>query len=304
MPQTLKDFSESLASAAEARGSSVVRIEGARRAPASGIVWSEDMVVTAHHVLEREEGVSVGLSDGSRAEAVLAGRDPTTDLALLRIAGGRLTVPAWGETGGLRAGSLIVSLSRPGRSVRVGLGVLSAAGGDFRAPSGGRLDRYLETDLARGPGFSGSLVLDASGGAAGLASSGLIRGVSLIVPAETVRRVAESLARRGGVRRGYLGIGTWSVPLPRRFAEELGQRSGLLVLSVSAGSPAEKAGLLFGDALVSLGGDPVASARDLLSRLDEESVGTAQPLRVLRAGELREIAIVVGAREAGATASP
>ncbi len=170
------DLSERLAALAEDAGRSVVRVE-ARRAPASGVIWSPDgVVVTANHNVEWDEDVEVGLADGRNARADLVGRDPSTDLAVLRLDASGLPAPAWAEPDSLRTGHLMLSVSRPGRALRVGLAPLARAAGDWRAPAGGRLDRYLEADLPLHPGFSGALVLDLAGRAVGLGTTGLARG--------------------------------------------------------------------------------------------------------------------------------
>src|SRR5574341_580430 len=167
------DLSERLAALAEDGGRSVVRVE-ARRAPASGVVWSPDgVVVTANHNVEWDEDIEVCLPDGRGVRAELRGRDPSTDLAVLRLQGSGFSAPAWAEPDGLKPGHLLLSLSRPGRALRLGLAPLARAAEAWRTPAGGKLDRYLEADLPLHPGFSGALVLDLAGRAVGLATAGL-----------------------------------------------------------------------------------------------------------------------------------
>ena len=293
------DLSERLAALAEDGGQSVVRVE-ARRAPASGVVWSPDgVVVTAHHNVEWDEDIEVGLADGRSAAAELVGRDPSTDLAVLRLQATGLFAPAWAEPDSLRPGHLLLSLSRPGRALRVGLAPLARAAGDWRAPTGGKLDRYLEADLPLHPGFSGALVLDLAGRAMGLATAGLVRGTALVVPLPTLRRVVGQLIAHGQVRRGFLGVATVPVRLPASLEKSAGQAGALLVSTVEEGSPAARGGVLLGDALLAFGGTPLAHPGDLLPLLEEERVGQAVALRLLRAGEVREVAVTVGARERG-----
>lgn len=293
------DLSERLAALAEDGGQSAVRVE-ARRAPASGAIWSPDgVVVTAHHNVEWDEDIEVGLADGRSARAELVGRDPSTDLAVLRIEASGLAAPAWAEPDSLRPGHLLLSLSRPGRALRVGLAPLARAAGDWRAPTGGKLDRYLEADLPLHPGFSGALVMDLAGRAVGMATAGLTRGTALVVPLPTLRRVVGQLIAHGQVRRGFLGVATVPVRLPASLEKSAGQAGALLVSTVEEGSPAARGGVLLGDALLAFGGTPLAHPGDLLPLLEEERVGQTVALRLLRAGEVREVAVTVGVRVRG-----
>jgi len=287
-------LSEKLADLVAGAERSVVRVDG-RRAPASGVIWSAGVVVTAHHNLERDE-VAVGLPDGRTAPAEVAGRDPATDLAALRVdtAGG--AVPEWGDGKALRTGQLLLGVTRPGRSPRASLGALSRVADSWRAPAGGKLDRYLEADLALHPGLSGGLAIDMAGRAAGMLSAGLLRGTPLIVPRPTLERVVAQLLGQGAVRRGFLGVATFPVRLPQPLERLSGQGGALLVSGVEPGSPAERAGILLGDALLSLDGQALSSMGDLVPLLDEERIGRSVLVNLLRAGEVRGLAVEVGAR--------
>jgi S1-C subfamily serine protease len=297
MSNLLVDISNGLADAAQTGGQSVVRVDARQRMPASGIAWSSDLVVTAHHVVEYDDGISIGLPDGSQANAALVGRDPSTDLALLRVGGGGLTPPTWLEDGDLRVGQLVLALGRPGRTVQATLGVVSALGEGWRTGAGGQINRYLQTDVVMYAGFSGGPLVDAVGRVAGLNSSALARGVSVSLPTATVRRVVETLLAHGKVRRGYLGVSTQRIRLPGQVAEQVGQETGLLVNQVVEGSPAERAGLFLGDTIVAVAGEPVRHHDDLLAKLSGDRVGAAVPFRILRGGQVIEISIVIGERE-------
>jgi len=297
----LQELSRELSALVEAAAASVVRVEGEgrRRTPSSGVVWSEDGVVVAtHHAVDTDEGIPVGLADGRVAEAGVVGRDPGSDLVVLRIATSGLSPARWSATDTARTGQLVVGLSRPGRAVRAHLGILSATVEGWRAPSGSRLERYLESSIGLQPGFSGGLVLGADGAAIGVNTAGLLRGASLAVPAETVRRVVEALLAGRGVRRGFLGIGTQPIALTPDLRARLGQPQALLVLSVQPDTPAARAGLLLGDVLLKAGGEPLSHPAALLPHLDEEQVGRSLPLEVLRAGEVLSVTVVVGERGA------
>lgn len=293
MTEPLEQFSDALAAVVERTAPSVVRVEGRRRGAASGVAWSEDVVVTTHHALEFDE-VSVGLPEGRAHQASLVGRDPGTDLAVLRVPGAGLAPAAWADVDGLKVGHLVLAVSRPGRTAQARLGMVAALADGWRTPSGGKVDRYLQTDLALHSGFSGSALVDSAGRVRGLNTAGLLRATATAMPTATVRRVVESLLAHGQVRRGYLGIGAQPVRLPGGV--EGGQAAALLISSVQADSPASRGGLMLGDVLLALDGHPLAHPADLLPLLDEDRIGTTSRARVLRGGEVREVEIVIGAR--------
>jgi len=287
MTTTLEDLSRALAAAVEEGGKSVVRVEGRRRLPASGIAWSDDgVIITAHHVLERDEGITVGLPDGTEAEASVVGRDPSTDTALLRVQGKHLQPAAWADDSSARVGHLVLALGRPSDTVLATLGIVSALGDAWRTPAGGSVDRFFQTDVVMYPGFSGGPLVDASGHALGLNSSALARGISLTIPAATLRKVAESLLRHGRIQRGYLGVGAQPVRLPEEIASKAGQATGLMLASVEPGSPAGSGGLLLGDVLISLDGVPLRGMEDLLQALSTDRVGKTVEVGILRGGQM------------------
>jgi S1-C subfamily serine protease len=295
MSPALADFSNALADAVAALGPSVVRVEGRDRLPATGIVWSGDgVILTAHHVVEQDENIGIGLNDGRTVSATLAGRDPTTDLAVLRAETGGLAAPAWAEGDKLRVGHLALGLGRPGHTVMATLGIVSALGQPWRTPAGGQIDRYLQTDITMYPGFSGGPLVSAEGEVIGLNTSALLRGVSIAVPAATLRRVAEALLSHGRVRRGYLAVGAQAVRLPANLAEQLGQDTGLLLVSVEEGGPAAQGGLVLGDTIVAVGGQPVRHLDGLLASLGGDRIGTPTPVRIVRGGQVEERTVVIG----------
>src|SRR5574341_787549 len=161
---TLATISEDLAKIVADRAPSVVRVEARHRVPSSGIVWSADgVIVTAEHSVERDDDVRVGLHTGDEISASLVGRDPTTDVAVLRAERGGLTAPEWSDGTAVKVGHVVLALGRPGKTVRARWGIISALGETWRAPSGGELDRYLETDVGMAFGYSGGLLVDAAG---------------------------------------------------------------------------------------------------------------------------------------------
>ncbi len=295
MASTLQALSNDLAGLVEALNPSVVRVEARRRMPATGIVWASDLIVTAHHVVERNKEIRVGLHDGQTVNAELVGRDPNTDIALLRISGGDLTSPAWGGAEDLHVGNLVLALGRPAEHVLATLGVVSALAGGWKTRAGAQLDHYLQTDVVMYPGFSGGPLVGADNKILGMNTSALSHGISLTITTPTLHRVVESLATHGRIRRGDLGVGVQPVALP----EGLGQAYGLLVTSVEAASPAEKSGLVLGDTLLSVDGQTVMIVDELLALLSGERVGQAVTVRLLRAGEVIEKSVTVGERNNG-----
>jgi len=292
----LQDLSKSLADAVESVGRSVVRVEGRSR-PVSGTVFSaEGHVIAISHTVEHDEDVECGLPDGRTARGKVLGRDPGTDLALLRVEASDLHAAPWADIEGARVGQILVGVYRPGRTTRATFGVLGALGKDWRTRFGGKIDHYVEASLPLHPGFSGGLLADASGRALALATSGLMRGVALGIPASTVKRVAEALLSHGRVRRGYLGVGSYPVALAPPLQSSRNQATGLLILSVQGGSPAAKAGLLVGDTIVAVDGRATAEPADLLPALDEDQVGREALLRVVRGGELRDVRVTIAER--------
>lgn len=298
MSNVLLELSDDLASIVGTVGLAVVRVEGRRRMPASGILWSADgLIVTAHHVVEGDDAIGVGLPDGQKAEAKLLGRDPTTDLAVLRVEQENLAPPTWAAPDALKVGHLVLALGRPGKTVQATLGIVSALGGGWRTRGGGQIDGYLQTDVVMYPGFSGGPLVNAAGHVVGLNTSALVRGTSLALPTPTVRRVVEDLQAHGQVRRGYLGVGTQPARLPRAIAERLGQETGLMLVSVESGSPAEHGGLFMGDTLVNFDGQPVRHHDDLLARLSGDRIGATVPITIVRSGQTQDLQVVIGSRK-------
>lgn len=297
MTDVLLNLSNDLAGVVEAADPGIVRVEGRQRLAASGIVWSADgVIVTAHHVVQQEDDLKVGLPDGQTVSATLVGRDPTTDLAVLRADVKKLSPPNWAESRDLKVGHLVLALGRPGRTVQATLGVISALGDEWRSPAGGLLDRYLQTDVVMYPGFSGGPLVNGAGAVVGLNTSALLRGVSLSVPTASLRRVVETLLTHGRVRRGYLGVSTQPVRLPDALSQQLNQETGLLLAGVEAGSPGEQGGLLLGDTIAALDNTPVRHHDDLLGLLTDDRVGAKVSLRIVRSGQVQDVDVVIGER--------
>src|SRR5579871_1504242 len=233
MSTQLLELSQTLASVVEQAGPSVVNVKARCRWPSSGVVWTQDgTIVTAAHAVEREEDIEVVLPNGTTLPATLAGRDDGTDLAVLRVGATGLPVPAWSELEGLKVGHLVLAISRPGKTARASLGVVSALGTEpWRTPEGGKLERYLEPDVALQPGLSGSLLLDAQGRALGINTAGFLRNTPVTIPLATICRVVEAVLAHGAVRRGFLGVGAHAVRLAPALEKLASQESALLLAS-------------------------------------------------------------------------
>lgn len=298
MANALTDFSNGLTAAVEKAGASTILVDARKRYPASGIAYAEDLILTADHVVTREEDIKVTLPDGRSIVATIAGRDPGSDLALLRLAEKALSAAKTSDA--VKVGQLVLALGRPSSSgVQASWGIVTAISGPTRTFRGGMLDEYVQTETTPYPGFSGGPLVNTEGEVLGLNTSGLTRGSSLTIPVKVAWRVAEALAKHGSVRRGYLGVRTQPVDVPDTARQALGreQSHGLLVLWLEEGGPAAQAGLLVGDILVAISGQAVDDADDLFAALSSDTVGKAISIDVLRGGRPETVNVTVGERK-------
>ena len=293
----LGTLSSSLADAVERVGPSLVLVNGRQRQPASGVVYAEDTVLTADHVLEREEDLTIQTHDGRTLAAQFVGRDPSSDLAVLKVAGLGLA-PAATASEPARVGQFVLAVGRPTDSgPMASVGIVSAIGGPLRTGRGGTLEKYIRTDATPYPGFSGGPLIDTTGAVLGITTTGLAGGVALAVPAATAWRIADTLSKHGRVKRGYLGISSQPVYIPEGQRAGRTQETGLLIMRVENDSPAAKGGLLLGDILVALDGQPVHDADDLQALLAGDRVGKEINAEVIRGGKLETLKVTVGQRE-------
>ena len=291
---TLVDLSRDIADLVGRLAPSVVRVDARRGRPATGIVWADNLVLTADHVLEQEDSPEVTGSQKT-LKASIAGRDPGTDLALLRVEGLKGAPAAHGRSADVRTGQLVIAIGQPGE-LQVTVGIVSGLSAAFRSWRGGQVEGLIQTTAELLPGFSGGPLVDADGRVIGINSWHFGRGVSRALPIETAERVGESLRVHGRIRRGYLGLGAQPVQLSESLANQLGQQTGLLVVTVEPGGPAQKAGLLQGDAIVTIDGDPVRQLDELFNRLATFEGGSAHRLGLVRAGERKDVTVAVGER--------
>jgi len=297
MSNSFSEFSEGLSAAVEKGGASTILVDARKRYPASGIAYSEDLILTADHVVTREENIKVLLPDGKSLAATIAGRDPGSDLAVLRLAEKALTAAKTSDD--IKVGQLVLALGRPNsEGMQASWGIVTSISGPTRTHRGGMLDEYIRTETTPYPGFSGGPLVNAEGEVLGLNTSGLTRGSSLTIPVSVAWRVAAALATHGSVKRGYLGVRTQPVEISEaaRQALKREQENGLLVLWLEEDGPAAKSGLLVGDILVAISGQPVGDPDDLFSALNSDTVGKAVAVEVLRGGRPETVSVTVGER--------
>jgi len=260
-------LSETLAAAVRGAAPSTVCVRSRPGSPASGIAFTGDLVVTAEHVLAPEGGddIHVGLPNGDEVGASVVGRDPATDIALLRVPEAVLS-PATPETAEPEVGSVALLVARPGRDLLASFGMVAGVAGPTRSAGRGVLERVIYVDAVMYPGFSGGPLVSTAGHVLGMATSGLaLAGPSIAIPWGVLTRIAAALAEHGRVRRGYLGISTQPVELaPAARALAGGQARALLVVSVAEDAPASRAGFMQGDILLRLGDSPVPVAEAML----------------------------------------
>jgi S1-C subfamily serine protease len=280
MADALSQFSRHLASTIEAASRAVVAVHGRGRLASSGIVWEPGLVVTAEETVERDTDLAVTLPDGRRVEATLAGRDPSTDIAVLRFSGEAPAIAA-AVAPELRPGHLAVAVGRSQGDVIAALGIVSLAGGAWHSSHGGKIDAKLRFDLRLSITAEGGALVTADGQLIGMAVYGPRRRV-LAIPATTISRVVQAIKDKGHVARGYLGVSLQQVPLPARDGEP--RRRVAMVVTIDPAGPAQAAGLLQGDILVAMDGEPVTGVRGIYQRLGPDSVGRKISVDLVRAG--------------------
>lgn len=295
----LMDFSDAMADAVAKAGAATLLVDARQRYPASGICFSPGFVLTADHVVEREDEIRMLTQDGSELTASLAGRDMGSDLAVLKVERGDLTVGARARYEA-RVGQLVLALGRPAvDGIQASLGVISAIGGPVRGGRGAMLERYLRSDTIPYPGFSGGPLVDVTGAILGINTSGLWRGGSLTIPASLAWTIGETLAQHGHLKRGYLGVRSQLAAITSAQRSALGreQASGLLLVGVEVNSPAEQGGLLVGDILVGLEGQPVNNPDELPVLLVGSVVGKTVAVEILRGGQPLTLKVIIGERK-------
>jgi serine protease DegQ len=296
MTTELTTFSNQLADIVAAAAPSVVQVQGRRR-PASGLVYADDVVLTTARALGREDGLHVRRDDGATLDAELAGWDPTTGLAALRVPNlGRRPLTA--SSAPARVGNLAVAVARSwSNAVTASAGLVSVIGGPL--PTGRRraIDHVIRTSAPMHDGFAGGAFLDTSGQLLGVATAASIRGLGVVIPSAIAWKTAATVIEHGSLKRGYLGIAGQPVALPANQRGGSDDRDeALLVVGVTSGSPAAAAGILVGDVMLGFDGQPISSPEDLLDLLVGDRVGRDVDVRVVRGGAVSNVKVTVGER--------
>ncbi len=289
------ELSEAMSFVVENTGKSVVRVEGSRRRPVSGIAWSSKLVVTVAHGLEGDRTVVVASGD-SNFKATVKGIDASTDIALLEV-DGALTPATFSDGEGVKVGQLSLLLARPGETVRASSGIVSALGRKpWQSARGGEIDRWLEADARHQPGFSGGPHVGLDGRVLGMTSTGLMKHTSLTIPTATLKRVVSQIEAHGRVRQSYLGLSLQPVQLPDAVRTITEEEIGLLVTGVESGGPGDKAGIVFGDTVLHLGDDSVKTLGDLYAYLKADHVGQVTTVKRYRNGKVDSVQVTLGAK--------
>lgn len=298
MTSPLIDFSNRLTEAVEQSSKAIVAVNARQRFPSSGIHWQPGIVVTADHGLKRDEEISVTLPGGSTRGATLVGRDPSTDLAVLRIPN-ELPVADIGDSRSLRVGSLALAVaSTDNGNSAVSMGVISALAGSWRTWRGGQVDQLIRLDLNLYSGFSGGALVSAESQVLGMVTAGLSRSTGIALPVETVNRVVDQLVQKGRIARGYLGVGMQPVRLPESLKQSLNLNSegGVILVSLENDGPAARAGAMIGDIFVAFDGETISDTEDVLALLTPERIGIPIPVAIVRGGMAAILTITIGER--------
>ena len=295
----LNALSHDLAHVVEQVSPSVVAVNARRHLSSSGVYWRDGIIVTAAHTIRRTDEISVILANSQSVVTTLAGVDPSTDLAVLKIDNPELSPPLFGDASQLKVGHVVLAVGRGAqRGLNATLGIVGVLSGSWRTWRGGLIDQFIGLDLVFHPGAAGGPLTDSHGRVLGINTLGLSRSMALTIPVSTVNRVVTHLLEKGHMGLGYLGLGMRPIPLPENLKStlNLSADSGLIVVTVEPDGPGSKAGVLFGDVIVALEGTAVSNIRDLQAFLEPESVGKTIPVSIIRGGKPIEINVTIGER--------
>ena len=295
--ELLDAYSTAVVHAVETIGPAVVRVER-ERGGGSGVIFTPDgFVLTNSHVVHKANQLTVTLSDGRATRGDLVGDDPHTDLAVLRIDASSLPWAGLGDSRRVRVGQMAIAIGNPfGFHHSATAGIVSGVGRSLRAGSGRLMDDVIQTDAALNPGNSGGPLVTSRAEVIGVNTATILpaQGLCFAVASNTARFVAARLISDGRIRRSYIGVGGQHVPVPRRpgHGSQVTASSGVLVMSVEAGSPASHAGLAAGDIIIAFAELPVSGVDDLHRALTAERIGVPSVITMLRNGERRQLTVL------------
>lgn len=294
-----QEFSNEIVQAIDRAGKSVVAVDGRGGHTSSGIVWRGGFILTAAHAIRQEGGIRVIFGPGRSIQARLAGRDRGTDIALLKLEQEIDAQAAqFGNTASAAVGELMVAVARTRRgNIVASAGIIGGLMGEWQMHRT-RIDQFIRPDLNLYPGFSGGALVDPAGSILGLNTSGLVRGKPITIPASTLGRVAEEIAAKGHVPQPYIGLAMQPVQIPESLQKNagVGAATGLLVMHVEPGGPADLGGAMLGDILVEMDGRAFDNLEDVHEVLDKKGTGQDVPATFIRGGQKSQITIRIGAR--------
>jgi serine protease DegQ len=302
MASQLVELSDALALATEQTAATVVAVHSEPRGSASGVVWRSGVIVTSEHALRRDEDIHITLADGRVAQATLVGRDPSTDLAVLKCAEATTAIANPADATALKPGSLILAVGRTRASGPVAaFGVVSLVANERKTWTGASLAPYIRLDVSIQPTAVGGAAVDASGKVFGVITPRFGRFGAVVIPAAAVNTVVDTLLEKGRIPRGYLGVGLQPVRLPEALRQTLKreEKSAAIVLEIEPDSPANRAGLMIGDIIVTLGGNTVSRLEDIHSKLHGSAIGKSFAIGFVRGGAVQQAEITVAERPHG-----
>jgi S1-C subfamily serine protease len=292
----LVQFSNTLAARAEAAKNAVVAIRLAHGRHITGTVWGIDVVVASEQSLPRKDDFELVVAGGSTVSAGIAGRDPSTNIALLKLAE-PIAAPSL-PPGDAKTGALALAIGADGTGgASARLGLVNLAGSEWHSSRGGLIDRRIVLDLGLARREEGGPVFDAAGGCLGMSTFGP-RGQVIVIPTATIERIAPLLAKDGRIARGWLGVALQAVAVPDALRETADQSSGMMVMSVVEGGPAAQAGIVAGDIILSVDGTSTHRLRKIARHFGADSVGRKVELRLIRSGKVIAVETTIAERQA------
>jgi S1-C subfamily serine protease len=296
MTDHLVQFSDALAARVESTKPAAVAIRLAHERFVTGIVWQSDVVVASEQSLPRREEFEVVMTGGTATTAKVAGRDSSTNIAVLRpqapLASSSIT------TNEARAGAIVIAIGADGTGgASARLGIVNIVGPEWHSSRGGLIDRRIALDVRLARSEEGGPIFDAAGSCIGMSTFGP-RGQVLVIPAATIDRIVPTLLKDGRVARGWLGVALQAVAVPDALRETVDQSSGLMVMSVVENGPAAQAGIVAGDIILSVDGTSTRRFRKIARHFGSENIGRKAELRVIRSGAVITVKTTIAERPA------